>query len=68
MRLVPPLEGKQAPGGKATAYVCRGKVCDLKLPTSDPNVLAAQLVPTKAAGLPSAARTLGTATDRVAPG
>ncbi len=40
-RLVPLLEGKEARGGKATAYVCRGKVCEL--PTSDPKVLAAQL-------------------------
>ena len=40
-RLVPLLEGKRARGGKATAYVCRGKTCDL--PTSDPKVFAAQL-------------------------
>jgi uncharacterized protein YyaL (SSP411 family) len=40
-RLVPLLEGKRARGGKATAYVCRGKACDL--PTSDPAVFAAQL-------------------------
>ena len=40
-RLVPLLEGKRARGGKATAYVCRGKTCDL--PTSDPHVFAAQL-------------------------
>ena len=42
-RLVPLLEGKRAQGGKATAYVCRGRVC--KLPTSDPKVLAEQLAP-----------------------
>jgi hypothetical protein len=40
-RLVPLLEGKRALGGKATAYVCRARVCDL--PTSDPEVFAAQL-------------------------
>ncbi len=40
-RLVPLLEGKRARGGKATAYVCRGRTCDL--PTSDPRVFAAQL-------------------------
>jgi uncharacterized protein YyaL (SSP411 family) len=43
-RLVPLLEGKRALGGKATAYVCRGKVCDL--PTSDPTIFAAQLART----------------------
>jgi uncharacterized protein YyaL (SSP411 family) len=40
-RLVPLLDGKTTRGGKATAYVCRGKVC--QLPTSDPDVFAAQL-------------------------
>ena len=40
-RLVPLLEGKRALGGKATAYVCRGRTCDL--PTADPRVFAAQL-------------------------
>jgi hypothetical protein len=40
-RLVPLLEGKRALGGKATAYVCQARVCDL--PTSDPKVFAAQL-------------------------
>jgi uncharacterized protein YyaL (SSP411 family) len=40
-RAVPLLEGKRALGGKATAYVCRGRTCDL--PTSDPRVFAAQL-------------------------
>jgi uncharacterized protein YyaL (SSP411 family) len=40
-RLVPLLEGKRARGGKATAYVCRGRVCEL--PTADPKVFAAQL-------------------------
>jgi len=45
MRLVPLLEGKRARGGKATAYVCRGQVCEL--PTSDPEVFAAQLARTE---------------------
>ncbi|HET9553443.1 MAG TPA: thioredoxin domain-containing protein [Anaeromyxobacteraceae bacterium] len=40
-RLVPLLEGKRAQGGKATAYVCRARVCDL--PTTDPRLFAAQL-------------------------
>lgn len=40
-RLVPLLEGKKALGGKTTAYVCKGRVCDL--PTSDPEVFAQQL-------------------------
>jgi uncharacterized protein YyaL (SSP411 family) len=39
--LVPLLEGKAARGGKATAYVCKKRVCDL--PTSDPDVFARQL-------------------------
>ncbi len=37
---VPLLDGRR-PHGQAEAYVCRGFVCDL--PTSDPEVLAAQL-------------------------
>jgi uncharacterized protein len=40
-RLVPLLDGKHARSGKAMAYVCRGKTCDL--PTSDPKVFATQL-------------------------
>jgi len=40
-RLVPFLEEKRALGGKPTAYVCRGTVCDL--PTSVPEVFARQL-------------------------
>ena len=40
-RLVPLLEGKRARSGNATAYVCRGRTCDL--PTSDPKIFAAQL-------------------------
>jgi hypothetical protein len=44
-RLVPLLEGKVARGGKATAYVCERRVCDL--PTSDPDQFAAQLAKTE---------------------
>jgi uncharacterized protein YyaL (SSP411 family) len=40
-RLVPLLEGKVARGGKATAYVCERRVCEL--PTSDPAQFAVQL-------------------------
>jgi hypothetical protein len=40
-RLVPLLERRGAARGRATAYVCRGTVCDL--PTGDPAALAAQL-------------------------
>ncbi len=39
--VVPLVRGKKARGGKATAYVCEGQVCDL--PTSDPQVFAQQL-------------------------
>ena len=38
----PLAEDKQALGGRATAYVCRARVCDL--PTGDPDVFARQLV------------------------
>ena len=38
---IPLLEGKRAIGGKATAYVCKQRVC--KLPTSDPAVFRDQL-------------------------
>ena len=38
---VPWLEGKRPQGGRATAYVCRGQVCER--PTSDPEVFRAQL-------------------------
>lgn len=38
---VPLLSGRPARDGQATAYVCRGFVCDA--PTTDPAVLAAQL-------------------------
>ena len=40
-RLVPLVEGKVAQRGKATAYVCEHRVCEL--PTSDPAVFAKQL-------------------------
>jgi uncharacterized protein YyaL (SSP411 family) len=40
-RVVPLVEGKVARGGVATAYVCEKGAC--KLPTSDPDVFAAQL-------------------------
>jgi hypothetical protein len=40
-RLIPLLEQRGALRGRATAYVCRGTVCDL--PTGDPTALAAQL-------------------------
>jgi hypothetical protein len=40
--LVPLAEDKPARGGRATAYVCRARVCDL--PTSDPDVFTRQLV------------------------
>ena len=36
--LVPLLKGRRPIGGKATAFVCKGTICDL--PTSDPAVLA----------------------------
>jgi uncharacterized protein YyaL (SSP411 family) len=39
--LVPLLVDRFAEGGKATAYVCRGEVCEL--PTTDPAALAAAL-------------------------
>ena len=39
--LVPLLEGKVARGGKATAYVCENRICDL--PTTDPAVFATQI-------------------------
>ena len=39
--LVPLVAGKTRQQGRATAYVCRGQVCDL--PTTDPAALAAEL-------------------------
>ena len=38
------MEGREALGGRATAYVCRNYACDV--PTSDPAVLSAQLAET----------------------
>ncbi len=40
-RVIPVLDGKVAAEGRATAYVCEGRVC--KRPTSDPEEFAAQL-------------------------
>jgi len=51
--LVPILEGKVARGGRATAYVCERRICDL--PTSDPEVFEKQIrkvAPLKAADTP----------------
>ena len=39
---IPLLEGKRSIGGRATAYVCKQRVC--KLPTSDPEVFRDQLL------------------------
>jgi hypothetical protein len=44
-RLVPLLEGKSARDGRATAYVCERRVCEL--PTSDPAQFARQLAKTE---------------------
>jgi uncharacterized protein YyaL (SSP411 family) len=38
----PILEGREAPDGRPTAYVCHDYICDL--PTADPTVLAQQLL------------------------
>jgi uncharacterized protein YyaL (SSP411 family) len=43
-RVVPLLQGRHAQRGKATAYVCRKRVCDL--PTSDTSTFANQLAKT----------------------
>jgi uncharacterized protein YyaL (SSP411 family) len=40
-RGIPLLEGRDAVGGKATAYVCRSYACEL--PVTDPATLAKQL-------------------------
>ena len=44
--LVPLVKGKTARRGRVTTYVCENRVC--KFPTSDPDVLAEQLVVTPA--------------------
>ncbi len=49
--VIPLLNGKRALGGRATAYVCRGFVCDR--PTKDPAGFAAEL------SRPPATRTAG---------
>ena len=40
---IPLLEGREAVGGRATAYVCRNYTCDL--PATDRETLARQLDP-----------------------
>ena len=40
-RVVPLLDGKTARDGRATAYVCENRICDL--PTTDPAVFATQI-------------------------
>src|SRR3990172_7840193 len=45
-RLVPLLRGKEAAGGRATAYVCENRACGL--PTNAPAEFATQLLPVKA--------------------
>ena len=40
-RLIPLLDGKTARDGRATAYVCENRICDL--PTTDPAVFATQI-------------------------
>ena len=40
-RVIPLVQQKVARGGRATAYVCEGGIC--QRPTSDPAVLTAQL-------------------------
>ena len=40
-RLVPLVDGKTARDGRATAYVCENRICDL--PTIDPAVFASQI-------------------------
>ena len=41
VEIVPLFQGKYAIDGRATAYVCENRVCDL--PTTDPEVFAEQL-------------------------
>jgi uncharacterized protein YyaL (SSP411 family) len=45
-KLVPLVEGKTARQGKATAYVCERRICEL--PTTDPDVFAKQIGKTQA--------------------
>ena len=40
-RVIPLLDGKTAREGRATAYVCENRICDL--PTTDPAVFATQI-------------------------
>ena len=40
-RVIPLLDGKTARDGRATAYVCENRICDL--PTTDPAVFATQI-------------------------
>jgi uncharacterized protein YyaL (SSP411 family) len=42
-KVIPLLEGKKVRGGRATAYVCEKRVC--QLPTADPEVFARQIAP-----------------------
>ena len=41
VRLIPLLDGKTVRDGRATAYVCENRICDL--PTTDPAVFATQI-------------------------
>jgi uncharacterized protein YyaL (SSP411 family) len=43
VRVIPLLEGKEAVGGKVTAYVCENRAC--RLPTGDPAEFSRQLGP-----------------------
>jgi uncharacterized protein YyaL (SSP411 family) len=43
--LVPLVEGKEAIGGRPTAYVCEQRRCEL--PTSDPEELRIQVLRTR---------------------
>ena len=45
-RFVPLLRGKEAAGGRATAYVCENRTCGL--PTNDPAEFERQLLPVRA--------------------
>jgi len=54
-RLVPLLAEKRALSGKATAYVCERRIC--QLPTSDPGVFAAQVAKTETLAKPATPET-----------